>query len=67
MLNNIFETIFLDFLDIHYLARKITGKITKKRKKTMSFSVAKPKIVNFTLQIMLKYMKSHKKHEKNHF
>ena len=57
MLNNKFEPIFLDFLNIHYLVRKITGKTTKKRRETLSFPVAKPEINDFVLQSMLKYVK----------
>ena len=57
MLNTKFEKHFVDFLNIHYLARKIAGKIAKKSRKTLSFSVSKPEIVDFVLQNMLKYMK----------
>ena len=57
MLNNKFETIFLSFLNIHYLARKIKEKLQKNVKKSCHFVVAKSEIFELVLQNMLKYMK----------
>ncbi len=57
MLNNKFETIFLSFLNIHYLARKIKEKLQKNVKKSCHFVVAKSEIFELVLQNMIKYMK----------